>query len=62
MSGWHLENWRFAELLAYGYQVATGDRAPLAREGPRPRGASLRPFPALLQSPTARRIMGPPRR
>ena len=41
---------------------APGDRAPLAREGPRPRGASLRPFPALPQSPMVRGIMGPLRR
>lgn len=41
---------------------APGYRARLAREGPRPRGASPRPFPALPQSPTARGTMGQLRR
>ena len=34
------------------------DRDPLARKGPRPMAASLRPFPALPQSPTGQQTEG----
>ncbi len=38
---------------------APGDWAPIAREGPRPRGASLRPFPALPPVSDGQRHYGP---